>query len=70
MSFSERRHSNAYAVDTTGRRNSAINPQDVGEQVSWDCDLGYLKGDITGVAEIVGEGVKLKPDGVGGERTA
>ena len=90
-----------YAVDVTRRRPQFRDqPQDVGEQVSRNGDLGHLEGDIAAVAddlradldqlflqarqrpvfdrlgrrqraqevaEIVGEGMKLEPDGVGGE---
>jgi hypothetical protein len=65
-----------------GGRSSDVQPQDFGEEVSWDRDLGHLEGDIVAVAgdlrwaspafaqeiaEIIDEGMKLKADGVGGE---
>jgi len=71
-----------HAVDATGRTSSDVQPQDFGEEVSWDRDLGHLEGDLVAVAgdlrwgspafaqeiaEIIDEGMKLKADGVGGE---
>jgi len=78
-------------------------PQDVGEEISWNGDFGHLEGDVATVtddlsadldqlifearqrpifdrlwrperaeeiAEIIGERMELKADGVGGERAA
>ena len=65
-----------------GGRSSDVQPQDFGEEVSWDRGLGHLEGDVVAVAgdlrwgspafaqeiaEIIDEGMKLKADGVGGE---
>ena len=37
-----------YAVDVTGGGRSSDQPQDVGEQVSRNCDLRHLEGDVAG----------------------
>ena len=85
-----------YAVDVTGGGRSSDQPQDVGEQVSRNCDLRHLEGDVAAaddlradldqlppqarkrpISDRLGrrqcaqeEGIKLKANGVGGERAA
>ncbi len=38
----------------TGRSQAVNQAQDVGEQASWDCDLGKLERDIAAVAHDLG----------------
>jgi hypothetical protein len=45
------RHSNALRCRYDRRPQFCDQPQDVGEQVSWDCDLGHLERKITPVAD-------------------
>jgi hypothetical protein len=82
-SFSERGTHEGLTLSTQlGGRSSDVQPQDFGEEVSWDRGLGHLEGDVVAVAgdlrwgspafaqeiaEIIDEGMKLKADGVGGE---
>jgi hypothetical protein len=50
-----------YAVDVNGGGRSSDQPQDVGEQVSRNCDLRHLEGDVAAADDLRADLDQLPP---------